>query len=359
MAVNETPPFWFEPAGLKAWLMAPFSLLYSRAAALAMHARAAGGVDVPVLCIGNFVAGGGGKTPTALALAETARRRGFKPGFLSRGYGGKISGPARVEPERHNAGDVGDEPLLLARSAVTVVSSNRLTGAGKLVELGCDFIIMDDGFQNPRLKRDYALVVVDSRRGIGNGFAMPAGPLRVRMKDQLPLADAILVVGEEAGAQSAIRLAARAGKPVYQGRYRMLKAGQWRGKSLLAYSGIADPQKFFDSLVKAGGQLSMVKAYGDHHVFSRDDVMELLDRAKLTKAELVTTAKDYVRLLGMGEAQERLARASSVAGIELVFSDEGTDERIIDATLRRFEKRQLAAGMKEEKEAEEALEAAG
>ncbi|MCB1415911.1 MAG: tetraacyldisaccharide 4'-kinase, partial [Nitratireductor sp.] len=101
MAVNETPPFWFEPAGLKAWLMAPFSLLYSRAAALAMHARPSGGVDVPVLCIGNFVAGGGGKTPTALALAETARRRGFTPGFLSRGYGGKISGPARVELERH------------------------------------------------------------------------------------------------------------------------------------------------------------------------------------------------------------------------------------------------------------------
>lgn len=359
MAVNETPPFWFEPAGLKAWLMAPFSLLYSRAAALAMHARPSGGVDVPVLCIGNFVAGGGGKTPTALALAETARRRGFTPGFLSRGYGGKISGPARVELEHHNAADVGDEPLLLARAATTVISSNRLSGAQQLVELGCDFIIMDDGFQNPRLKRDYALVVVDSRRGIGNGFAMPAGPLRVRMRDQLPLADAILVVGDEPGAQAAIRLAARAGKPVHQGRYKMLRAGQWKGKSLLAYSGIADPQKFFDSLVRAGGQLSMVRAYGDHHLFSRDDVMELLDRAKLTKAELVTTAKDYVRLLGMGEAQERLARASSVAGIELVFADEGTDERIIDETLRRFEKRQSASWHKREKSAEEAVGVAG
>lgn len=355
MAINETPPFWFEPPGVKAWLMAPFSILYSRAAALAMHARSSGAVDVPVLCVGNFVAGGGGKTPTALALAETVRKRGFKPGFLSRGYGGRISGPAQVELGRHNAGDVGDEPLLLARSATTVISSNRLTGAQMLVELGCDFIIMDDGFQNPRLKRDYALVVVDSRRGIGNGFAMPAGPLRVRMKDQLPLADAILVIGDDAGAQSAVRMAARAGKPVYQGRYKMLAAARWKGKSLLAYSGIADPQKFFDSLVGAGGQLAMVRAFGDHHLFSRDDVTELLDRAKLTNAELVTTAKDHVRLRGMGEAQERLAKASAVAEIELAFADNGTDERIIDATLQRFEKRQLESA----KKPEDGLEAAG
>ncbi|MCB1385114.1 MAG: tetraacyldisaccharide 4'-kinase [Nitratireductor sp.] len=341
MAVSETPPFWFEEPGLKAWLMAPLSLAYSRAAALAMRAKPAGSVPVPVLCIGNFVTGGGGKTPTALALAKTAVAMGLAPGFLSRGYGGRISGPERVDTKKHNSGDVGDEPLLLARTRPTVISADRVAGAKLLAEIGCDLVIMDDGFQNPRLTKDYALVVVDSKRGIGNGFAMPAGPLRVRIADQLPFADAVLIIGDEPAGEKVVRLAARSGKPVHHARTRMINAQRWRGKSLLAYSGIADPQKFFDSLVSAGGQLAMVRSFPDHHPFTRSEITELLDRARLMKAELVTTAKDYVRLIGSGEAHERLARESLVASIELAFSDDGTDERIIRETLARFEQRRL------------------
>ena len=342
MAVNETPPFWFEPAGLKAWLMAPFSLLYSRAAALAMHARPSGGVDVPVLCIGNFVAGGGGKTPTALALAETARRRGFTPGFLSRGYGGKISGPARVELEHHNAADVGDEPLLLARAATTVISSNRLSGAQQLVELGCDFIIMDDGFQNPRLRRDYNLVVVDSRRGIGNGFAIPAGPLRLDLKTQMMKADGVLVVGGDPGADPVIRRTAKGGKPVFLAKLNMIEPERWKGRALIAYAGIADPFKFFDSLGKAGAKLSLVQPFGDHHYFHDDEIKELINRAKLMGAGLVTTAKDMARLLNMGPEHQKLADISEVSEVELTFDDEATPARIIAKTVERFEACMLA-----------------
>lgn len=341
MAVNETPSFWFEKAGLRAWALWPFSWAYSRAASLAMHAAPSGSVAAPVLCVGNFVAGGGGKTPTSLALCDLLKKKGYKPGFLSRGYGGKIAGPEMVDLKNHNALDVGDEPLLLARAAPTVVSADRLAGAQKLVNAGCDFIVMDDGFQNPKLTKDYSLVVVDSRRGVGNGFAMPAGPLRVRLSEQMLLADAVLIIGDQSGADPVIRKAARAGRPVFHSRLETRERAKWKGKWLIAYAGIADPEKFFQSLRDLGADLAQIKPFGDHHYFTREDVSELLDRAKLMKAELVTTAKDFVRLMGMGEHQNRLARESSVVSVDLVFEDEIVAERIVRETLKRYEKRAL------------------
>lgn len=339
MAVNETPPFWFEKAGLKAWALAPFAYLYGRAAARRMHGRAAGSVAVPVLCIGNFVAGGGGKTPTALALAKALETRGYKPGFLSRGYGGRIQGPEVVDYKRHRALDCGDEPLLLARQGLTVVSAERVSGANLLVEQGADFILMDDGFQNPRLRRDFNLVAVDSRRGIGNGLAMPAGPLRVGLRDQLLLADAILVIGGEPGADHVIRRAARSGTAIHHARLEMHEKEKWRGKWLVAYSGIADPKRFFDSLRSAGAELAHVYPFGDHHYFNEQDCKELLDRARLMEASLATTAKDYVRLIGTGKPQQELAKATSVVHVNLVFDDRHTVDRIIDQTVDKFERR--------------------
>lgn len=346
MSANETPPFWFEKPGFKAWALLPISWLYSRAAALKMHAKPSGSVDVPVLCVGNFVVGGGGKTPTCLALAKLAKERGLNPGFLSRGYGGRITGPKIVELKKHNAHDVGDEPLLLARAATTAICADRLAGANLLVEKGCDLIIMDDGFQNPRLLKDYCLVVVDSRRGIGNTFSMPAGPLRVNLSDQMRLADSVLIVGEEDGATAVIRKTARSGKPVYQANLTMLNAKQWKDKWLLAYAGIADPEKFFASLRKAEADLAQIRPFGDHHYYTNDDVNELLDRSTLMKAELVTTAKDFVRLIGMGSRQQQLAEASKVAGVELEFDSQQTGEMILDRLLASFEKRQLAQNNK-------------
>jgi tetraacyldisaccharide 4'-kinase len=341
MAVNETPPFWFEKPGLKAWALWPFSWAYSRAAALNMHAKPSGSVPVPVLCVGNFVAGGGGKTPTCLALAKALQERGYNPGFLSRGYGGRISGPELVDLKKHNALDVGDEPLLLVRAAPTAISGDRIAGANMLVAAGCDFIIMDDGFQNPKLVKDYSLVVVDARRGAGNGFAMPAGPLRVMLPEQMRFASAVLVVGSGSGADPVIRKASRAARPVFQARLATANADKWKDKWLIAYAGIADPEKFFQSLRDIGADLAQIKPFGDHHFFTRDDVTELLDRAKLMKAELVTTAKDFVRLMGMGEHQDRLARESQVVSVELVFEDDTVAARIINETVTEFEARAL------------------
>ena len=343
MSANETPPFWFRKPGAKAWALSPLAWLWGRGAALKMQARPAGEASAPVLCIGNFITGGGGKTPTALAIGAQAAEMGLKPGFLSRGYGGRMSGPAMVDPERHKAIDAGDEPMLLARIAPVAISPDRLAGARLLEEAGCDFIIMDDGFQNPRLRKDYSLVVTDARRGIGNGYSMPAGPLRLPLEIQLRHADAVLVIGREKEAAPVVRAAARRACPIFRGVLETRDAEQLKDKWLIAYSGIADPARFFASLRDAGAELAHAVGFGDHHYFTEDDVRELLDRARLMKAELVTTAKDHVRLAGAGKAQGKLARATRVIDVDLVFDDPDTPVRIIERTIARFDQRMLKA----------------
>lgn len=343
MAANETPPFWFEKPGLKAWLLWPFSYVYNRAAAATMLAKHNSQVPVPVICVGNFVVGGGGKTPTALALAKTARAKGYTPGFLSRGYSGKISTATVVDLQKHNASDTGDEPLLLARQATTVVSSDRPSGAKLLVEQNCDLIIMDDGFQNPKLYKDYSIVVVDSKRGIGNGFSMPAGPLRVNLPEQLSKADSILIIGSENGSDKLIRFAAKAAKPIYSAATKLINKAQWKNKFILPFAGIADPHKFFDSLKAAGANIAQVSAFGDHHFFRNDEIKELLGKAELLGAELVTTAKDHVRLVGMGEMHNKLADNSLISEIELEFEDETIAALILDKAIANFENRSKGA----------------
>ncbi|MFK7902387.1 MAG: tetraacyldisaccharide 4'-kinase [Nitratireductor sp.] len=342
MAVNETPPFWFAKPGLKAFALWPLSFIYSRAARARMFSKPTAALNVPVLCIGNFVVGGGGKTPTAIAFAQAIKKKGYKPGILSRGYGGKVAKQTIVDASIHNALDVGDEPLLLAKHAITVVSADRVVGAKMLIEEGCDFIIMDDGFQNPSLTKDFNLVVVDSRRGIGNGFSLPAGPLRVGIKHQMSMANAVLIVGEDDGADKVIRLTAKSGRPIYHAKLAMQKPSQLRKQNLLPYAGIADPKKFFDSLIKAGAILAQVKPFGDHHYFHKDDITELLETAKKLDAQLVTTEKDQMRLIGMGQHQEALAEASQIVEVKLQFEDKNSIGIIIDKVLSNFYKRHLA-----------------
>ncbi|MBL1406723.1 MAG: tetraacyldisaccharide 4'-kinase [Hyphomicrobiales bacterium] len=341
MAANETPPFWFDKPSLQSWLLWPFSYLYNRGATFKMLSTSSSKVDVPVLCIGNFVAGGGGKTPTALAFAKSLKARGFKPGFLSRGYGGRVNVPTLVDTKKFNALDVGDEPLLLAQVAKTVVSADRVAGAKLLIKNGCNFIVMDDGFQNPSLNKDFCLVVVDSRRGIGNGFTIPAGPLRAGIETQITKTDAVLIVGDDNGADEIIRKTARSGRPVYHSKLVMEKPSQWRNKSLIAFAGIADPEKFFESLRKQGAKLELIRPFGDHHYFHKDEILEMLDRAKHLKAELVTTAKDYVRFLGMGELHESFAKQLFIVHVELKFEDKNAINVIIDKTIAQFERRNI------------------
>lgn len=340
-AMDEAPPFWWTRPGPLAWALSPLSLLWGSGAARRMEMPPSASVGIPVLCIGNFIAGGAGKTPTALALARAARQRGRIPGFLSRGYGGRMTGPALVDPDRHRAIDVGDEPLLLAANAMTAISADRPAGADLLAANGCDFLIMDDGFQNPALEKDYSLVVVDARRGIGNGFAIPAGPLRAPLGRQLGMADAVLVIGEGSGADKVIRSAARRAKPVHRAAMRPLSREAFKGKWFLAFAGIADPQKFFDSLKACGAELFEMRGFPDHHPYSEEEAGELLEKAEFNKVALVTTAKDMARMRGAGGVVEKLAEAAQLFEVELEFEDPRVPALVVDATLSRAEQRML------------------
>ncbi len=341
MALDEAPPFWWEKPNWQAWLISPLGYLWGRAAAHRMASTAGESVSVPVICVGNFIVGGGGKTPTAIALAKHARKLKLIPGILSRGYGGAVTETTLVKPGEHNAHDVGDEPLLHAAHAKTVVSSDRVNGARLLIAQGCDVIIMDDGFQNPSLAKDFSLVAVDAKRGVGNGFTMPAGPMRVPLREQILHADSALVIGSGEAGDTIIRKLARSGKPVFHARMNVIGKTRWAKQEVIAFAGIADPEKFYTSLSEVGVKVIERQSFGDHHVYNEEECKELIATAKKKKLSLVTTEKDHIRLIGSGPAQTRLAKAAQAIAVELVFEDPATLDRIFEVAIRNCERRNL------------------
>ncbi|MGV2107593.1 tetraacyldisaccharide 4'-kinase [Agrobacterium vitis] len=328
---------WWKKAGFPALALWPLSFLYGRIAARRMRGSSAYAPALPVICIGNVTLGGAGKTPTALALAKAALAMGLKPGFLSRGYGGTVRRPTLVDPGHHTAKDVGDEPLLLASVAPTVVASRRREGAKELERQGMDLIIMDDGFQSAQIRIDCAVVVTDSYKGDGNGFVFPAGPLRAPLAIQFQKLDMLLVVGKGDAAIPMVRRAARMGKPVLTAQLHPLPGPNLRGQRLLAYAGIADPEKFYRTLREMGGDIVVAKGFGDHQPLSAAAIAELIEEAEANNLLLVTTAKDQARLRGASQdrAQELLAK-STVIEIEMIFDDPAVPARVIDQAQDRF-----------------------
>ncbi len=286
---------------------------------------------VPVVCVGNFVVGGAGKTPTALVLARLARGRGLKPGYLTRGYGGAAKGPVLVDLARHTAADVGDEPLLLAAAAPTMVSADRVSGAEALVAAGVDLIIMDDGFQNPSLAKDLSLVCVDAGVGVGNGMVTPSGPLRAPLALQLRMADALVLIGEGERSEGLVRTAARAGRQVLRAGLRPARVREFRKEPLLAFAGIGRPAKFFDSLAAAGATVKRTVPFPDHHRYSEADAATLLARAEADGLRLVTTEKDMVRLVGAGGRLGELREKTMVFAVTLEFENQGAVAEMLEA----------------------------
>ena len=305
--------------------MAPLGWVYGTLAARGLRRRPRA-APRPTICVGSPVAGGAGKTPTALSLARAARERGLRAGFLSRGHGRRTPDPASpvlVDPVRHPASEVGDEPLLLAAEGPVVVGTDRQRSAAVLAPL-CDLIVMDDGFQSRRLRADCWLLVVDGGRGVGNGRCLPAGPLRAPLHAQLDAADAVLVVDSGAGMEGAAKVAAAArarGLPVHRGTIEA--TGDWRGREVAAFCGLADPGKFRRTLERAGARVRAFRAFPDHHAFTRADLRGL--RAMAPDLPLVTTAKDAARLGPEAPPHE-------VLEIELRLED-GAADALIDRAL--------------------------
>lgn len=339
--VSEAPPFWWTKADWRAWSLAPVSWIYGAVARSRMENARRLAVEVPVFCVGNFTVGGAGKTPTALAMGAAAKRLGLTPGFLSRGYGGNIRKATVVDCERHNAADVGDEPLLLAKKALTVVSPDRSAGARRLVEEGIDFIIMDDGFQSAAIGFDFALLVVDSLRGIGNGHVIPGGPVRAPMVDQMRHASALLVIGDGPEAAPVIRVAGRAAKPVYEAKLSVIRPRRFRGRKVLAFAAIGNPEKFFASLRSAGADIVDARSFGDHHHFAEDEAAELIDTAAAQDLQLVTTSKDMVRLAHAKGKVAELAEKTDVLEVRLDFDPPKLAQTLIEQAIQSFKKKAL------------------
>jgi len=283
------PGFW-QTGGLLPALLAPASLCYAAGGWLRRQMAGPRAVAAPVICVGNLVAGGAGKTPVALALGERLRGHGCAVHFLSRGYGGRERGPLRVDPERHSASDVGDEPLLLARTAPTWIARDRAAGATAAVQAGAGIIVMDDGFQNHTLKKDLSLLVVDGGYGFGNGRVMPAGPLREPLAAGLGRADAVVLIGpDQCGVEATLTL------PLMRAVLAPIAAAL-AGRQVLAFAGIARPEKFFATLQGMGCRIAGVRAFPDHHPYSEGELAELIEEARRADAIPVTTEKDAVRL---------------------------------------------------------------
>src|SRR5689334_12713849 len=291
------PAFWYRPRSFKSHALRPLGLLYG---AITERRMLRQGFDagIPVICIGNYHVGGAGKTPTVLALAKLLRELGETPVVLSRGYGGKLAGPVRVDPVRHAASDVGDEPLMLAGALPVVVSRKRADGVPLARAQGATVILMDDGFQSPAVVKDASLIVIDGARGLGNGQVFPAGPLRAPLRPQLARTDALIVVGTGTAAEAVAAEIAAQGKPVLSAHLKPDEAqvAQLRGKRVLAFAGIGDPTRFFNTLRSSGIEVAGQRAFADHHAYSEAEIESLIAEAKRDALTLVTTEKDLARL---------------------------------------------------------------
>jgi tetraacyldisaccharide 4'-kinase len=339
---SEAPPFWWEKADWRAYALYPASRLYGYVARRRMINARREKLDVPVLCVGNFTVGGTGKTPVSIALAKQAKKMRLTPGFLSRGYGGAIHEPHVVDRRHDSARQVGDEPLLLSDHAVTAITPNRIAGAKLLIERGCDFIIMDDGFQSAQLHMDYALVVVDGRYGIGNGHVLPGGPLRAPLIDQVRFATGIVRMGEDKAGESVVRQAARAGRPIFEAWLKPRSADRFAGRRFLAFAGIGHPEKFFTSVAEAGGEVVMTRPFPDHHFYTNDELAELVQTAKDAGLEMITTAKDFARLRNSASTAD-VVDMLNVLEIEAVFENANAMRRIIEEAQKAWRDRRLVA----------------
>jgi tetraacyldisaccharide 4'-kinase len=328
------PAFWWRPGTGR--LLAPLGAIYGAVAAerLKSRGRQAG---MPVICLGNLTVGGAGKTPAALTVVQLLHAAHARPFFLSRGYGGRLPGPLRVNPGLHHASEVGDEPMLLARFAPTIVARDRVAGA-KLAEFaGAGVIVMDDGFQNPSLAKDLALLLVDGRRGIGNGRVIPAGPLRAPLETQLDRAQALILVGLRDGAAPLLDRAGRRGMAIFHARLDPDRAvvNAIDRRKVLAFAGIADPEKFFDTVTAAGIAIAQRAAFPDHHRFSEAEARDLVARAKSNNLMLLTTEKDLARMSGEPQLEELAAHASALPVRLIVSEHDQFRDLVLGAIPRR------------------------
>jgi tetraacyldisaccharide 4'-kinase len=315
------PAFWYRPPSWISGLLLPLGAVYGWVAGQRLQRQGAD-AGIPVFCVGNYHLGGAGKTPTVLALTKLLRDLGETPVVLSLA--------------RHVAADVGDEPLMLARTIPVVVARNRIDGVALARSLGASVILMDDGFQNPAIAKDASLIVIDGGRGLGNGRVFPAGPLRAPLPPQLARTDALIVIGDGTAAEAVAAAVAARGRPVLSAHLKADEASvtSLGGKRVLAFAGIGDPARFFNTLRGSGIDVVRERAFADHHPFSQSEIEALSAEAKRDALTLVTTEKDLARLQG-AEGVPAWAHEIAAFKVTLEFGDIAQLRKLVTERLSK------------------------
>ncbi len=286
----KTPAFW-QHKSLLSTLLLPVAYLYDTVSTLKRIKTAPVTLPIPVICIGNATAGGAGKTPVALYFGARLKSLNVNAFYLTRGYGGSMNGPVRVNPAKHTAAMVGDEPLLLAQILPTIKCADRLAGAKLALKQGAEAIIMDDGFQNNALHKHLSVLVIDGRTAFGNGRVIPAGPLRESVASALNRSHIIVTMNRTTRIPPLPKE-----KPTFAATTFPKEGAMFKGKRLYAFCGLAYPEKFFEMLSALGPKLMGTKSFPDHHPYSNAELNALIRASNAEKAVLVTTAKDLMRV---------------------------------------------------------------
>lgn len=327
----QAPDFWFTPPErptLAARLLNPLGALYASATAQRVARPADVRLDIPVICIGNLNAGGTGKTPTVIAVLNMLNDLYQSPHVVTRGYGGSIKGPVRVDPARHSAQEVGDEPLLLAAFAEVWVAEDRGAGGRAAAAAGATAVVLDDGFQNPTLHKDLSIVVVDAEKGFGNQRCLPAGPLREPVSAGLGRADALLSIGTETAQSAFSETDLPIDLPKIRAELTALQTGMdWGDTTVYAFAGIGHPAKFFATLRDLGANIAHEEPLDDHQNLSSALLGRMERDSSRMGAQLVTTEKDAVRL-----PKEFRSKVITLP-VRLSFDDEGAALRSLLKTL--------------------------
>jgi tetraacyldisaccharide 4'-kinase len=330
------PAFWRDD-GATARLLSPLAALYGDAARRRLL-RDAPSANLPTIVVGGLTAGGDGKTPLVIALAQLLQAAGETPVLLTRGYGRTRGGSSVVvvDLRRHGADDVGDEALLLARTAPTIAGADRVASAALAERLGASVLILDDGFHSRRIAPDLSIIAIDSDYGAGNGRCIPAGPLRAPLDAQLAAADMLVIIGDGAAGRD---LAARANKPVIGALFAPdpNAADALKGARVVAFAAIARPEKFFSLLEACGAEIAAQVAFGDHRRFTQNDYATLSKLRGQHGARLVTTEKDAAR---MGDQLATLG--VHTLPVTLMFDDAA----ILDEALSGLQRAPQPAGAK-------------
>ncbi len=328
----KTPSFWYRhsdhAAPLQEIALTPLSWLYEAGHQINQSRYKPEKADIPVLCVGNLVSGGSGKTPVAISLMQliTGGKIADKPHFLTRGYGGSEKGPLLVDYFHHNSEEVGDESLLLAKAAFTVVSRDRPKGAHLAKENGGDMLIMDDGLQNPSLHKDISFVVIDGASGFGNRKLLPAGPLREPLRQGFEKADAFVLIGKD---KTGVLRTLPENKPVFHAHVEVPEDHKpSTTSSYVAFAGLGRPEKFYHLLQKLHLNVESWHPFPDHYNYTPADIFALIKEAKEKNATLITTEKDFQRL-----PEEEWGVNIAQLPINLVWEDEKAVLEFIKSNL--------------------------